>query len=78
MVNNPLSFLSGFPLQLNSGILFGVFGFFIALFLVISAVLLYHWRTYGMKNTTIAFAETIYFLGSALFLFVALISLARL
>ncbi|TSC57872.1 MAG: hypothetical protein Greene041679_229 [Parcubacteria group bacterium Greene0416_79] len=43
-------------------------------FLVMSAVLLYHWRRYGMKSGAIHLAKGVYFLVSA-FLVVLAVSL---
>lgn len=38
-----------------------IFGLFLAFFGVISIILVYHWRKYGLNNKQIAFAELVYF-----------------
>ncbi len=51
------------------------FGMVLVLYTVISLVLLYHWRRYSLRSTRIAFAETVYFLVSAVIIFAAFIAL---
>lgn len=45
------------------------------LFVVVSGVLLYHWRTYGMSNKQVVFARTLYLVVSACIVCVAFVSL---
>lgn len=70
----PLSF----SFRLNHGFLWGIFALATVVFVVISAVLLFHWRRYSLGNKTFVFTETIYFLVSGLLFFIAIISLIRL
>ena len=54
------------------------FVFFILFYGICSAVLVFHWKKYGMKNSTILFTEVLFFLGSALFFFMAFLGLSIL
>jgi hypothetical protein len=58
----------------------GVLGLILLLFLVvygsISSVLFYHWRRYGMHSASVVFAELVFLLVSALFIYMAIIGIA--
>jgi len=48
-----------------SGVLWIFFILFMIFYLIVSAVLLYHWQTYGMRNRNIQFAKIVYIIVSA-------------
>ena len=72
-------FQTGFnlgPIALNSQtILWAFFGVVVLIYIVVSLVLVYHWRRYSLRNRRIAFAETVYFFVSISVLVVALFAL---
>jgi hypothetical protein len=55
--------------------MWGIFGIFFLIFATISAVLIYHWRRYGMRNRSIVLAEVVYLSVSALIIIGAITSL---
>jgi hypothetical protein len=75
MIDNPFLAIASVATKLNSAILFAIFSFFVLIFIVISTVLTYHWKTYGMGSTTIVFARNIYFGFSGIIIFVAIVSI---
>ena len=58
----------------------GVLGIVLLLFLVvygiISSILFYHWRRYGMHSGAVVFAELVFILVSALFIYMAIVGIA--
>jgi len=44
---------------------------FIIVYLIISGVLIYHWKTYGMRSPRVIFAEAVYFIISFVLLGIA-------
>lgn len=75
---NPISF-SGPSLETSvnaiSFALWPLLGVVFLIYCVVSLALLYHWRRYGMKTKRIVLAETVYFIVSACFFVVAVVSL---
>ncbi len=73
---NPLVFpnidLSTF---LSRPILLAFLVLFLIFYLIISAILFYHWRAYGMKNKGVLFAESVFFAGSVILFVIAGVSL---
>lgn len=61
-----------FPL---SNVLWGIFAVALIVFAISSTVLLYHWRSYGMNNKKILFAQTLYITVSIGIIIVAIISI---
>ncbi|OHA88501.1 MAG: hypothetical protein A2741_00365 [Candidatus Zambryskibacteria bacterium RIFCSPHIGHO2_01_FULL_43_27] len=62
---NPFANISKLPLPVEGKeVLWGFFGVFIIVYVVISAILLFHWRRYGMNNKNIIFAEAIFLVVS--------------
>ena len=62
-----------FPFELSGfasggAILWTVFALFLALYVIVSAVLVYHWNRYGLGSRTIFFAQAVFFVVS-IFLF---------
>ena len=73
-----LSFLNGnfsIDFVLSPKILWGIFGIAMAVFVIFTAVLLFHWQQYGMKSRGIFLAEIIYFAGAGIIIFLSVISL---
>lgn len=58
---DPVRLLSFFS---SSQALWYLFGFVLFMYVIVSCVLVYHWRKYGMKSRLIPLAETIYFIVS--------------
>ena len=54
------------------------FALFVAVYIAISVVLYYHWISYGMKAKGILLAEFIFPLGTAVFLYMAFVSISYL
>lgn len=57
-------------------VLWAVFGVVIGIIAVISFVLYYHWRNYGVNRSLVVKAQIIYFTGVAVLLITALLSLS--
>ena len=56
-------------------VLWPIFAIIVVVYVIVSVVLLYHWRRYALHNKRVAFAETLYFLVSVVALVVALFAL---
>jgi len=65
-------------LSIDHNVLWIIFGLLVFIFLIVSAILLFHWRRYGMKNSRIILSETIYLIGGGIFLFSALVALLKI
>ena len=61
--------------QIPPIVLWGVLGLFLVAFVIVSAMLIYHWRRYGMRNHSIILAEIIYLSVSGLLIFGAISAL---
>ena len=59
----------------NPEVLRVVLGFFIFLFLIMSAILVFHWHRYGMKSRVIVVAEIVFFIGALFFMLTAAFSI---
>ncbi len=55
-----------------------VFGVVFLLYFIMTLILMYHWRQYGMKSRLTSFAEIVYFIGSAAIFIVAFVALLLL
>lgn len=49
----------------------------VVVFIIASAILLYHWRKYGMGNKNILLAEIVYLVGAGFIFSMAIISILR-
>ncbi len=67
--NFEASFLIGKPM------LIVVYVVFILLYVLLSAVLIYHWSEFGMKSREVIFAESLFTLVSVILLLVAGLSI---
>lgn len=67
--------LSVSRISINSVILWVIFGLFFLLYAIISAVLIYHWRAYGMSSRAIILAETVFIIVSLVLFSLAVISI---
>lgn len=63
-----------FTFAFSPALLLGILAIFFLLYLVISAVLFYHWTAYGMGSHGILVGETLYVVVSVALLIVAFIS----
>ena len=59
----------------SKGVLWSIFGLVLVIYIVVSLVLLYHWRQYSLHNKRVIFAETAYFIVSISALLVAIFTL---
>lgn len=74
-MENPLTgLLEGF--QVTGSLLWVGFALFLLFYSTVSGILIFHWRRYGMKNSVIVFAETLFLLVSGLFAYMAVIGLS--
>lgn len=64
--------------NIGPNILWLFFGVLVFVFLIVSAVLLFHWRRYGMKNKRIVVSELIYLVGGGVIIFFSVITLLRI
>lgn len=62
-------------LQIDKLVLWVLFVIAVFIFAVISSVLVYHWRAYGMRNHSIVFAQSLYISVSLLLLVGAVFSI---
>lgn len=60
---------------ISQPVLFAVFGVMCIIFGISSFVLLFHWNKYAIDKSAIVTAQSIYFLGGAMILLVAFISI---
>jgi hypothetical protein len=64
-------------LPVPDGALWGIFGFTIALFITVSAVIGHHWHYYGMKDSERQFSAALYYtVSGALLVTMAFAALA--
>jgi hypothetical protein len=75
IVPNPLENMSTISLEISKTFLWGFLGVFFAIYALVSIILMYHWRRYGMKNSAIIFAEALFTFVSVGLFAVASISL---
>lgn len=70
--------LGSFSFELSPRILWVIFAIVVSIFGVISAILLFHWKRYGMNNARIVISETIYLIGGGVFILIALLSILNI
>lgn len=75
MNQNLFSFTESVSFHLSPFVLWGVFGVFLTLYLIVSGVLFYHWRAFGMKTKSIVLAESMYILVSLILITIAIFSI---
>ncbi len=59
-------------LSLSKPVIFGLLVLVLLAWIVMSVILVFHWKRYGMKERFIVIAESIYFLVSGLLIAIAL------
>ena len=76
MAGNPyLRFPLG-ELHVNSLLLWGILAIFLIAYCVVSSILVYHWRAYGMDTKAVALAQVIFFVVSALLFVAAMLAIS--
>ena len=55
--------------------LFAVFFLILIAWMAVSAALVYHWRKYGKGDKNVSIAQSIYFIGSVILLFIIIFSI---
>jgi hypothetical protein len=73
--NNLFPFINS-SIHISKGVLGIVLVLFLVVYGVVSAVLFYHWRRYGMHSGAVVLAELIFVLVSALLIYMAIIGIA--
>lgn len=63
-MNSPFSNIPSFPISIGKPLLWVIFALFLVGYSIVSAILIYHWRKYGMNNKNIVFAETLFLIVS--------------
>jgi hypothetical protein len=74
----PIDSFSAISFSLSKPLFWAIFVVFALLYAVVSGVLFYHWRKYGMKNSTIVFAEGLFGLVSIGLFITSLLALSSL
>ncbi len=62
-------------LSITPDILLLVLGVFLLFYLIVSAVLFYHWSAYGMHSRGIVFGKTIFSIFSIVLIFISWLSI---
>ncbi len=62
------------PVEVSS-ILWVILGIAFFVYLIVTLILVYHWRTYGMKSRRIFYAQILYFIGSVIIFGIAITSI---
>lgn len=65
-MDNPFSNIPSFPISIGKPLLWVIFALFFIGYVIVSGVLIYHWRKYGMNNKNIVFAETLFIIVSVI------------
>jgi len=76
-MKNPLelfSELSIFSTFITPSVMWVIVVFIVSVYCLFTAILVFHWRQYGMDNSRIAWAYIIYFSGSAIILLLLFLS----
>ena len=72
---NPYSGTGLADVFFQKDLLWGLFGVFFIVFVILSVVLIYHWQRYGMSNKKIILAQSVYLIVSLVFIVVAVTTL---
>lgn len=65
--------LTTIPLNISSGVLWGILLVALVLFSLFSWVLVHHWNYYGIKGNNRIFAKSLYFIGAITFIVIAIL-----
>ncbi len=71
---NPIDFLQNFSLSLPIGLRI-LFLIICVIYVILTVILMFHWKRYGAGNLKIVFAEVVYLAGSAIIFMVMFSSL---
>lgn len=63
------------PWEIPVFVIWIIFGLFMVIYTIVSGILIYHWRKYGMKTRPIIVAETIYIMISLVLIAGAILSI---
>lgn len=75
-MKSPFADLPTLPVSIGKPIIWVLFALFIIGYAIITGILIYHWRKYGMSNKNIILAETLFLIVSGILFVLAFISLS--
>jgi hypothetical protein len=75
MPTNPFLALATASTKVPGEALWAIFAFFALVYIIISSILAYHWKEYGLGSKKIAFAAKLYFTISLLMLIGGILSI---
>lgn len=75
-MKSPFADLPTLPVSIGKPIIWVFFALFFIGYAIITGILIYHWRKYGMSNKYIILAESLFLIVSVILLVLAFISLS--